>query len=121
MDQLSDRSCEDAVLCYNRNEGVVAVVVSGVGREWEEDWKFWQLGRLFKDVEDERLSGQDGGRLISAQIHCNNSLGLRSGLLHLVRERLRSWLRAARIAPAPKNTITSLPRASLFWSFSSVH
>lgn len=83
MDQLPDMNCEGTVLCQNRNEGVVAVAGSGVGWEWEEDWEVWQVGRLFKDVDDERLSGKDGGRPITAHIHCYISLGLGNGLLHL--------------------------------------
>lgn len=61
------------------------------------------MGRLFQDVDDERLSVKDGDRPISMHIHYHNSLGSRNVPLHLVRERLHSWLRAAHTAPAPKN------------------
>lgn len=61
MDQISDRSLQDVVLCSNRSEDVVAVAGSGVGREWKEDWGLWQMGKLFKEVDDEHLSRQDGG------------------------------------------------------------
>lgn len=61
MDQMSDRNWQDVVLCSNRNEDVVAVAGCGVGREWKEDWGLWQIGRLFKEVDDEHLSRQDSG------------------------------------------------------------
>lgn len=61
MDQMSDRTWQDAVLCLNRNEDVVAVAGCGVAREWKEDWGLWQMGRLFKEVDNEHLSRQDGG------------------------------------------------------------
>lgn len=92
-----------------------------MGREWKEDWELGQMGRLFKDVDDERLSGQDGGRS-----HANSLAQFtwtEDVLLYLVRERLHSWLRAAHTAPAPENTVTSPDRenpSEIFTRF-SVH
>lgn len=65
----------------------------------------WAEGRLFKDVDDERLSGQDSGRS-----HANSLeqfTWTEDVVLHLVRERLHSWLRAAHTAPAPEDIVTS--------------
>lgn len=122
MDQISDRSLQDVVLCSNRSEDVVAVV----GLEWEGSGRktgdFGRWGSYLKRSATSTCQGKMAADR-EAHIHCYNSLGLRD-----VCPSPCAWRAALLVAgnmnsPAPRDTVKSPCRAESLAIFaqSSIH